>query len=128
MSAEMRQTVWGPIDYGAILFDQWWRRKVQVIWTDEVIDRGWIQPNGYGRAPNYLQIRVLSVDEDVHPDANPFVADWKISFHKDPDGTRWYGRIQTQEDWGEHAWQAHIVDTGRVQDGDDFFVSGIDVV
>ena len=120
----MRQSLWGDIHIGTTLFDQWWQRRVEVIWTDDIIDEGWIQPRGWGRGPNYLQIRVLSVDEDVHPDANPFVKDWKIARHED--GT--FSRIQTQEDWGEIPWQHMIVATGRVQDGDDFFVSGVDVL
>ena len=129
MNQYLRHSSFGDIHIGTILFDKWWRRRVQVIWADDVVERGWLQPNVLrGRSPNYLQVKVLSIDEDVHPDANPFVDDWKIARYEDPDGIPHFRRIQTEEDWGEDTWEHLIVASGRVQDGDDFFVSGIDVI
>ena len=122
MSASIRQDLWGLIDYNTILYDHWNKRRVVIIGTDEVIDRGWAQPcygknDRWDRAPNYLNIKVLSCD-----DADGFVQDWKITVHKD--GT--YGRIHTQEDYSSKAWS--LLSTGRVCDGHDYFCSAIDVL
>ena len=118
----MRQSLWKHIDYNTILFDRWNQRRVVIIWTDEVIDRGWPQPcygkdDRWDRAPNYLQVRVLSCDE-----GDAFVQDWKITKHKD--GT--YGRIHTQEDFSERAWS--VFSSRNVCDGHDHFCSTVDVL
>ena len=130
MSAGFRQDLWGDIDYNTILFDHWNKRRVVVIWTDEVIDKGWAQPcyginDRWDRAPAYLQVRVLSCDE-----GDEFVQDWKITREKDWDsGKVTYGRIHTQEDYGEKGWSfLGNPDKGFVQEGHDYFCSGIDVL
>ena len=130
MSAEIRQSVWKHIDYDTILFDHWNKRRVIVIWTDEVIDAGWAQPcygkNGrWDKAPNYLRIKVLSCDE-----GHPFVEEWKITrYENSPLGKAKYGRIHTQEDHGEHGWKfLGNPRKGFVQDGHDYFESGVDII
>ena len=121
----MRQSLWKQIDYNTILFDRRNDRRVVVIWTGEHIERGWPQPcygkdDRWDRAPNYLQVKVLSCDG-----GEPFIQDWKITVKEVDDGELGYARILKEEDVGR-MWVSYS--TRTVQDGHDHFCSTIDII